>query len=163
VALLERGWGVLAIDSSEEGLRRLRSRRGVSEAERAGRLETVLATFDGAELPAARLVNASFCLPFCPPEHFDGLWRRIDRAIEAGGRFAGQFFGERDTWAALPDRTHLPRRRVVELFEGYVVEYFSEEDRPGEDGSGFRKHWHVFHIVARKRAGESPSSSAEAR
>ena len=74
-------------------------------------------------------MNASFALPFCEPRHFPGLWSRIVAAIRPGGRFAGQFFGDRDTWASLPGRTHHSRDEVLELLEGFEIEMMNEEER----------------------------------
>jgi hypothetical protein len=31
------------------------------------------------------------------------------------------------------------------------IEMFQEEDRPGKTAIGQEKHWHIFHIVARKQ------------
>jgi SAM-dependent methyltransferase len=153
--LLRRGWRVWAQDSSADGLARLRARPECAAALGDGRLLVVDADFAAAAPPRVRLVNASFALPFCPPGEFAALWARIDGAIERGGRFAGQFFGDRDDWAVIEDRTHLTRGAVIGLFEGYVLEWMVEEDRPSAHAPGTpegqHKHWHVFHVVARKR------------
>ena len=83
-------------------------------------------------------------------EAFDALWKVIRSAIEPGGRFAGQFFGERDTWASIPDRSHHTRLRVEKLLLGLDVEYFKEDESDSVDAEGQDKHWHVFHVVARQ-------------
>lgn len=94
-ALLGRGWRVEAIDGTPEALRRLLVWPGVEPGER---LTIRLVDFERlTTLGAARLVNASFSLPFCPPEHFERVWGLVRTAIEPGGRFAGQLFGDRDT------------------------------------------------------------------
>lgn len=150
--LLSRGWRVWAQDASDDGLRRLRARADCADAERDGRLTVVNAPFEGLTLPhGARLVNASFSLPFCPPAHFPALWSAIDAAVPPGGRFAGQLFGDRDGWAILEDRTHLSRAHTLALFDQYILERFIEEDRPSRHAGEAHKHWHVFHIIARKR------------
>lgn len=149
--LLESGWRVLAIDASEDGLDRLRNRPVCAQALEDGRLETVQAEYGDFALPACGLLNASFSLPFCPPDRFEKVWADAARAIEPGGRFAGQLFGDRDDWAILEDRTHLSRADAVSLFDGFVLEHFEEEDRPGTTAGQHHKHWHVYHIVARKR------------
>lgn len=151
--LLRRGWRVIAIDDHPDGLRRLRERRDaeVASALADGRLEIRRAGFCGVELPRCDLVNASFSLPFCHPEGFAELWRKITAALGPGGRFAGQLFGDRDSWATIEDRTHLNRADAIGLFEGFVLEHFQEEDRPGQDAQSHHKHWHVFHVVAKKR------------
>ncbi len=146
--LLRRGWCVLAIDGHHDGLRRLLQRSDLSHTDR---LTLQFRSFESIDrLPEAALINASFALPFCPPHHFDVLWGALLAAIEPGGRFAGQLFGDRDTWATLPDRSHFTRPEAESLLTGLQLERFDEEERDGSDASGASKHWHVFHIVARK-------------
>jgi SAM-dependent methyltransferase len=149
--MLERGWRVWASDANAEGLARLRARPACAAAIAAGRLTVVQAGFETVEIPPALLVNASFALPFCPPGAFAGLWATIEGAIPSGGRFSGQLFGDRDDWAIIEDRTHLTRAETLGLFDQYILEHFEEEDRPSSHGGEHHKHWHVFHIVARKR------------
>lgn len=150
--LLTRGWRVWAQDASDEGLRRLRARPECAAAEQDGRLRIVYTDFESLSLPeGATLVNASFSLPFCPPDHFPSLWAAIDAAIPPAGRFSGQLFGDRDDWATLEDRTHLTRAQTLALFDQFVLERFIEEDRPSRHTGEAHKHWHVFHIIARKR------------
>jgi membrane dipeptidase len=144
--LLRRGWRVVAIDGEQEAIDRLRERVDAD----GSRLETRVARFEDAELPACDLVNSSFALPFCEPEHFDEVWRRIVAALPPGGRFAGQLFGERDDWAGTGVTT-LTRERVRELLAPFEVERLDEIDADGKTAVGAEKHWHLFHVVARKR------------
>lgn len=146
--LLGRGWRVLATDESVDGLDLLSSR--VSPDHRS-RLEIRHASFRHLQLPPADLVNASFCLPFCEPADFPALWCTVESAIKPGGRFAGQFFGDRDDWAALPDRTHHTRDEVERLLTGFELEMFNEESRQSMQATGAPKYWHVFHVVGCKR------------
>ncbi len=77
-------------------------------------------------------------------------------SILPGGRFCGQLFGERDTWASLPDRSHQTRDGALTLLEGLEIEHFEEDEKDAEDAEGRARHWHVFHIVARRpRQGEA--------
>lgn len=149
--ILDRGWRVWAHDGHADAIRRLLQRPECAQGEREGRLTAVLADFADIEIPNARFVNASFCLPFCPSADFQALWRKIDAAVEPGGRFAGQFFGDRDAWATIEDRTHLTRAQVLDLFPNYTLESFREEDRASTHAGEAHKHWHMFHIIARKR------------
>lgn len=150
IAMLQAGWKVWAQDASEDGLQRTRSRPEVQAALKEDRIQITQADFVGLTIPDALLVNASFSLPFCPPAHFPALWKQIDQAILPGGRFSGQFFGDRDDWAILEDRTHLSRAETITLFDQYILESFVEEDRPSKHTGEAHKHWHVFHIVAHK-------------
>jgi len=146
--LLRRGWHVLAIDGHPDALRRLLERLDLPHRDR---LRTLLAPFEGLGVPACDLVNASFSLPFCPPHAFGTLWSAIVDAIRPGGRFAGQLFGDRDTWALLPDRSHQTREQALAMLDPFDLERFDEDEKPGSDAFGTPKHWHVFHVVARKR------------
>lgn len=147
--LLRRGWHVEAIEEHPDGFELLLPR---VPAEHRSRLTTRAASFRGLTLPSVDLLNVSFALPFCEPADFPALWDTIVKSIKPGGRFAGQFFGNRDSWATMPDRTHHTREQVEELFEGFEFEMLNEEERDSAAvTTGEPKHWHVFHIVARKR------------
>ncbi len=148
LALLGQGWRVVATDNHPEAFPLLWSR--VPDPSRP-RLTTVEADFAEMHVPDCDLVNASFALPFCKPEHFPGLWSRIVAAIRPGGRFAGQFFGDRDTWASLPGRTHHSREQVLKLLEDFEIEMMNEEERDDPPELRNPKHWQMFHVVAKKR------------
>ena len=147
--MLERGWRVLAIDAEPAAIERLRAR--VPQAAHRC-LETQVAPFEEARWPDADLVNASFSLPFCAPDRFDEVWERVRGAIVPGGRFAGQLFGDRDGWAGSKELVFLPRARVEAMLAGLELERFDELEEDGRTALGDAKHWHVFHIVARRGA-----------
>jgi SAM-dependent methyltransferase len=162
--LVARGWRVLALDGHPEGIARTLERLG---PEARGRVEARVARFedladgswkagegegveDGGWDGGWELVNASFALPFCAPERFGAVWRWVVGAITPGGRFCGQLFGDRDEWATIADRTHHRRGELDGLFAGFVLEELREEEKDSPEVSGRVKHWHVFHVVARK-------------
>jgi len=145
--LLERGWRVLATDGHPDAFSHLWPR--VPDAAKA-RLTTVVASFAETQVPCCDLVNASYALPFCEPRHFPGLWRRIVASIRPGGRFAGQFFGNRDSWASRQDRMHHSRDEVLKLLEGFQIEMLDEEEEDDTPEVRHPKHWHLFHVVARR-------------
>lgn len=155
--LLRRGWRVEAIDAHPESVSRIRSRPDLVGTDR---LATTVGTFEECFIPRCALVNASYALPFCEPSLFEGVWRKVRGAVAPGGRFAGQFFGDRDTWASIPGRTHVTEVRARALLEGWVVEHFEVEESDKPDASGRPKHWHIFHIVARNPAGAGPRNGA---
>jgi SAM-dependent methyltransferase len=148
VELLRRGWHVLAIDANPEGIEYLLSRQDLPQSDH---LKTCVSNFEDADWYEADLVNASFSLPFCPPESFPNLWSQIVRSLHPGGRFAGQLFGNRDDWATIPGRSHHTRPEVEALFQSFEIEVFEEEEHDGQTALGQPKHWHLFHIVACKR------------
>ncbi|MCA9284631.1 MAG: class I SAM-dependent methyltransferase [Phycisphaerales bacterium] len=145
--LLKRGWQVVATDGHPDAFSHLWPR--VPEASKH-RLTTVQEDFAEMQVRDCDLVNASFALPFCPPQHFPGLWCKIVASIRPGGRFAGQFFGVRDTWASLPGRSHHSREEVLRLLEGFEIERMREEERVDPPEVRNPKHWQIFHVVARK-------------
>lgn len=147
--MLRRGWRVVAIDREPDGIRRLNDSVPV---ESRHRLQTRVSPFeDLRELPACDLINASFSLPFCAPEHFGVLWHIIMSALRPRGRFAGTLFGERDGWANDARMTFHTRAQVERLLAPFKAEYLHEEERDGTTALGDAKHWHAFHIVACKR------------
>lgn len=155
VELLRRGWRVIAIDSSPEAARRILARLDIDHMDR---VEARVQRFQEAVLPPAEFVNASFAIPHCSPDAFASLWGNIGRSIRPGGRFAGQLFGVNDEWATKPDgveRTYHTRADVDRLLAEASLEpeMLDEVERDGKNAFGEPKHWHVFHIVARKRGG----------
>ncbi|HBY78840.1 MAG TPA: class I SAM-dependent methyltransferase, partial [Cyanobacteria bacterium UBA11148] len=83
--------------------------------------------------------------------YFPSLWEKIVNCLVPGGRFCGQLFGDRDSWAVYSSMTHHTRSQVDELLQPFEVEVFDEEDHPGKTALGEEKYWHIFHIGARKR------------
>jgi tellurite methyltransferase len=149
VELLGRGWRVLALDGTPEAIDRLGA-LDLSDGER-GRLETRVSRFETAELPPADLVNSSFALPFCPPGAFPALWEQIERSLGPGGRFSGHLFGDRDGWSHEDDMTFHTRAQAEALLSRFAVELFDEVEEDGATAVGEPKHWHLFHVVARRR------------
>lgn len=159
--LLKRGWRVLAIDSESAGIERL-VQGAAGSGDTARRLETQVARFEDASWPVADLVNSSYALPFCPPDSFTAVWDRIVTSLVPGGRFCGQLFGDRDEWAS-PSRASVKdwgsplgmcfhsKEDVLMLLRDLDVEHLDEIDEDGTTAVGDAKHWHLFHIVARKR------------
>ena len=145
--MLHRGWRVIAMDSHPDAFPHLWPR--VPEALKQ-RLTVFQVDFAEMQIPDCDLVNASFALPFCEPRHFQELWDRVVAAIRPGGRFAGQFFGKRDTWASLPDRTHHSRGEVLKLLEDFEIEMMIEEEKDDAPDVRNPKHWQLFHVVAKK-------------
>jgi tellurite methyltransferase len=148
--LLRRGWRVLAIDAEVEAIGRLRARADLGTGADT-QLVTRVAPFEVATWPQADLVNASFSLPFCPPDRFRGVWERIVASLGPGGRFSGQLFGDRDGWAQEADMSFQTRHEAQALLRQFELERFDEIEEDGKTAIGKPKHWHVFHVVARKR------------
>jgi tellurite methyltransferase len=149
VELLRRGWRVLAVDAEPEAIAGLRTR---PEAAAAGdRLEARVARFEAIDPHPCDLVNASFALPLCGPAAFPGVWQRIRAALRPGGRIACQLFGPRDSWAGRKPPVAIHDRAGVDaLAAGLAVEMLEEEETDALTPRGHNKHWHIFHLVARR-------------
>jgi SAM-dependent methyltransferase len=147
LALLARGWVVVAVDGAPESIVRLRAS---VQPEDAKRLTTVVGAFHEVELPDADFVYAGLSLPFCAPGEFTDVWRAVEHALSGGGLFAGHFFGPHDSWASTPDMSFQTREQLDVLFTGFDVHVLREQDEDGPAVSG-PKHWHVFHVIATMR------------
>ncbi|VVC77153.1 Tellurite methyltransferase [Aquicella siphonis] len=146
--LLRSGWRVTAMDSSTDSMLALISSLPLSLSEK---LLIKLCKFEGLSfLPQVHFVNASFSLPFLDKSEFYLFWPKIINSISSGGRFAGSFFGSRDDWHKRDNMTFLSYADILNLFSKLEIEYFEEEE-PNEAGALDKpKHWHKYHIVAKK-------------
>ena len=146
--LLRRGWQVFAVDGSPDGIARIEQSAPPAHRER---LTTQVARFADADLPPADLVYAGLSLPFCEPRDFGAVWDAVTSALRPNGLFVGHLFGPNDTWADTPDMTFRTREEVEAMLADFYVLQLREEDADGQAVGG-AKHWHVFHVIARKRA-----------
>jgi len=149
IELLRRFWRVLAIDAEGKAIEGLRARPDLPAD---ARLETMVARFEDATLPdgGADLVTSGFALPLVPPAAFPDLWDGIIAALRPGGRIACQLYGDRDSWVGDPTVTFFSRGGVDALLNPLDVEHFREEEDDSTTPRGKPKHWHIFHIVARR-------------
>ncbi|HKE70321.1 MAG TPA: methyltransferase domain-containing protein [Nocardioidaceae bacterium] len=145
--LLDRGWSVTAIDNSPDAVRRLNALAAAD-----GRLDVRRADLaDDLGLEPVDLIHAGFSLPFCRPDRFDALWHQLEAALPSGGVLAAQLFGDQDTWAGeYDDMTFHTRAEVDDLFRDWDVLSLEVADHDGSSYVG-PKHWHVFHVLARRR------------
>ena len=145
--LLERGLSVVAVDSEREALDLLEER--LPEGADVAVLET---RFQDLQLPPETydVVVAGFSLYFLSPEEFASFWPRLVRAMKPGGVLAGQLLGVNDSWNDQGFSLHT-REEVDRLLEPFDVLHLEEVERDGKTVWGEAKHWHAFHIVARKR------------
>lgn len=148
VEILRRGWNVVAVDAEPAALQQLAARQEPG----AGRITPIAARLEDVPLPIGlKWVNSSFAMPLCGPVKFDELWRRIGDALPCGGRFSGQWYGPRDSWFGRDGMAFVSREQALAMLDGFVPEMFEEEESDGVTPRGNPKHWHIFHIVARKR------------
>lgn len=147
--MLQEGWQVMALDSEPLSIDILLRR---ANPETLDRLTVTVAPFTEMILPdELDLINASFSLPFCHPEDFPACWQNIVDHLAVGGRFSGQFFGEKDEWAGNHSLTFHSYDALLELFQDrFIIEYLQIETGLTPCMNGSLKQGHVYHLVAKK-------------
>ena len=147
VEMLRRGWKVLAVDAELSAIEGINAR---VTGENKTLLETQVARFEGVILPKSELINSSFALPLVSPVDFPDLWDKILDALVPGGMVSCQLYGDRDSWVGNPTITFFAKSAIDALLFPLDVEYFREEEEDSTTPRGNLKHWHIYHIVARR-------------
>ena len=147
VEMLKRGWRVLAIDAESSAIEGISAR---IKEEKKKFLETKICRFESVLLPKSQLINSSFALPLVSPIDFPNLWKKILDALLPEGLVSCQLYGERDSWFGDPTITFLSRSDIDALLSPLQLEYFREEEEDSTTPRGIQKHWHIYHIVARR-------------
>jgi tellurite methyltransferase len=65
--------------------------------------------------------------------------------------FMGEFLGVNDDWAREGYTAH-SRAEVEAFLTAFEPLHFEEVERDGFTIRGTPKHWHAFHVIARKKA-----------
>lgn len=153
LALLDAGWAVTAVDRDEESLGRL-----AAAAPPGSPLDVLALDLDLVEvLPTADLVFSGYTLPWVSPSRFGAVWHAVREAVEPDGWLAVDLFGDRDGWVDEKPCTFHTQAQVRALFDGLRIVELVEEDEDGPSYSG-PKHWHVFHVIARRPQDGSSST-----
>ncbi len=147
IELLRRSWHVLAVDAEAAAINGLTAREDLPPD---SVLETHVGRFEDMTLPNADLVNSSFALPLVDPPKFPDLWDNILDSVRSGGRISCQLYGDRDSWVGRPGMTFFTKSGIDALLEPLDVEFFREEEDDSVTPRGHQKHWHIFHIVAKR-------------
>jgi hypothetical protein len=99
----------------------------------------------------SNFVNVEFSLPFISAAAFPLVFTKLTASVKIDGLFTGQLFGPNDSWNLPESGMNFHSRSDVErLLSGWTVLELTEEDRPGKTKLGEDKHWHIFHIIARR-------------
>jgi trans-aconitate methyltransferase len=142
--LLARGYRVTAVDSDADAIAALATRVPADAP-----LELVHRTFE--ELAFERryaVACALYSLFYLAPAAHAAFWSRLVEALAPGGVFVGQLLGERDDWRG--DGTTFSRDTIEGELDDLEILGCHEEERDGPTALGEIKHWHVFHVIARK-------------
>lgn len=143
--LLNQGFEVTVIDKSplvEQEAKNIPSNK----------LTSITTSFEDFNFPKEEydLASAMFSLPFTPPNQFTEVFEKVKNSLKKGGIFCGQFFGDRDEWKTNTDMTFHTKEQVQELLKDLEIISFSEDEKDAKTAKGDMKHWHLFHIIARK-------------
>ena len=143
--LLEQGFSVTAVDMEAGSIAILKTLP-------QERLRVVQSSFVDFPFETYDLINAHFALPFLSPARFDEVFDRLKHALRPAGIFVGQFFGVHDQWNVPGrDMTFFTREQAEERLQRLEVIELEEENIDSFVADGSPKHWHVFHILARKK------------
>ena len=142
--LLAEGFRVTAVDQEAASLALLAELQATN-------LCCVQSTFEDFTFSQYNLVNAHFALPFIKKEQFSAVFSRLKTSLKLCGIFVGEFFGTHDAWN-IPNNhmTFLTYEQAHEELEGLTIVAFDEKEFDGRTTEGTAKHWHVYHIIARK-------------
>ena len=147
IEMLRRGWPVLAVDQEPKAIDGLLARPDLPDG---CRLETLVSRFEDVSLPPADLIDSGFALPLMPQAVFPDVWARLLHALKPGGRISCQLYGERDSWFGDATISFFTRQEAEAMLATLDVEMFEEEESDSTTPRGKTKHWHIFHIVARR-------------
>ncbi|MDI9636938.1 class I SAM-dependent methyltransferase [Kamptonema cortianum] len=143
---LDRGWQVVAVDAEDCMCEHLRSLHSPDT-----QLEIVCSDYVDANWGEVDVVAAVFSLFFVPPGRFECLWPKVVASIKPGGLFCGQLIGQGDEWATEEHVSHT-QAEVDGLLRDFDILEIEEVRRAGKTLYGAPKEWHVYHVIARKRA-----------
>ncbi len=143
-ALLSAGWHVTAVDSEPAAEEYLKKNIAKDLYEN---LEFVCKPFEEIVWKNVSLIHSSYSLPFCTKESFRDVMSSIADSITPGGLFSGNLFGDRDEWQ---DISLVTKEEALEIFNGFEMIFFEENEMDGPTAVGPDKHWHVFEITALK-------------
>lgn len=147
VYLIKNNWNVTAID--RENVKERIEKRLTEEEQKRFKFQNQ--KFEELNLEENNLTIANYSLPFCNKNKFNEMWEKIADSIMPGGYFVGNFFGLNDEWVnTKTEATFLSKEQVLKLFERFEVIKFKEIENDSLTGAGKMKHWHLFHVIARK-------------
>lgn len=142
--LLQQGFQVTAVDADARSVAILTALPDTN-------LRVVHSSFEDFGFATYDLISSQFALPFIPRDHFPEVISRMKAALAPGGIFAGQLFGIHDQWNTPGSTTtFLSRAEAESILADLETLEFTEEDADGHVADGSPKHWHVFHVLARK-------------
>jgi len=145
VYLLQEGFDVTAVDKSPLILEE-------SKVINQDKLHAFNSSYEDFDFPKNKfdIASAMFALPFAQPETFDLVFKKIKNSLNLGGIFCGQFFGIKDEWSSNTNMTFHTKDEIEKLFKDFEIILLNEEEKNDLTAMGKMKHWHIFHVIAKK-------------
>lgn len=114
-------------------------------------IRLVNTTFEEFDFGNYDLINASYSLPFCPPNRLPAVLGRLASALNPGGIFTGQLFGiEDERNVENSGKSFYTIQQIRTLLNSLEIVKINEQLANERTVSGRVKRWHVFDIIARK-------------
>jgi len=145
--LLSKGFRMTAVDAEQEALDILQSRLPSGAP-----VKLICSSFENLDwksLGTFDVVVAHFSLFFIAPGVYDRVWKQVVDAVRPDGLLSVQILGVNDDWVSR-GYTVKTNEQIEDMLEPFEVLFMDEVDRDGETAQNVPKHWHVFHVVARK-------------
>jgi tellurite methyltransferase len=116
------------------------------------RLHVTTSSFEEFDFPYEHydIACAMFALPFVAPAQFHSVFERMKGSLKKNGIFCGHLLGDRDGWNTNSTMTFHTRVQAERVFRDMEIISFKEEENDIPAATGEPKHWHIFHIIARK-------------
>lgn len=143
VYMIKRG---IEVTSCDKQLNKVLILNRLNEEEKE-KIKFIEVDFVNINIPKTQCVCAFFSIPFCNPNEFASLWNKIYNAIDEGGYFVGQLFGDRDSWANNKDINTFSIDVVKRYLKKYKILSFEEVEYVRESDN---KKWHFYNIIAKK-------------
>ncbi|QUJ67840.1 class I SAM-dependent methyltransferase [Photobacterium sp. GJ3] len=146
--LIQKGAMVSGFDASRYAID-ICGKRLSHQANHIIRLEH--ASFEDFDYHRYDVVVCNSSLYFCKEVSFEQVWRKITHSIVLGGLFCGTLLGNEDGWNNFEfDTTSFKKPEVFTLFSDFEILLFEERNKDGFSSNGQAKHWHSFHVIAKK-------------
>ncbi len=149
--LLNKGFKVHAFDAQKDAIKLLRRK---VHTEQKKSLHTRVIRFEeitARDIPSLTVINANYSIFFCRQSSFARLWRNLNRKIERGGVFCGNFLGLRDSWANKRGLSSVSDKDLKQLFIDFDIKHISQREDDEPTLTGLAKHWHIYSVIARKK------------
>ena len=85
--------------------------------------------------------------------NFDVVIEKIKKSLKINGIFVGTFFGDKDGWNNKTSRTEnfQTKEEIEMMFEDFEILELLEKEEDKTAVNEKIKHWHTFHITAKKQ------------